>query len=410
MRKPALALVLLLVACGQERQATGATTSDSAGVTIVTNDPRRPGWTITDRWTLATNPSIQVGNIPGNPEHQLYHVAHARRLADGGIAVANSGFGDVRVFDAKGFYVRTIDLGVDAAEKAPPLRVWEPAPGDLLVYQGDQSLARFHGTDTRPTRAQLQPPGDTLEDMEPVGMFKDGSVLFHGRHPWDDAATGVGRRRARLLHYGADGRLLGAVGDFDDNAVLFANHGAYIFAPAAAAATGDSTVWYGDGEHYELREMTRAGRLVRIVRLNKPGAPVVEADRAAYRSAVARQVQGTPREATMPATLDSSVFADTFPVFDRIIVDDVGDVWVRNYQWFDIGSGKGWYVFDPQGRFLGEVITPSILEIHEIGADYVLGRMADRSGREAVYIFRLDKPGAGPPAGAAPAPGDSAAR
>ena len=92
----------------------------------------------------------------------------------------------------------------------------------------------------------------------------------------------------------------------------------------------------------------------------------------------------------------------------RYIVDDVGDIWVRNYQWFDLGSGKGWTVFDPEGRYLGEVTTPSILEIHQIGNDFVLGRMADRSGREAVYIFPLVKPGITPLPGTAPPAGDSA--
>ena len=77
-----------------------------------------------------------------------------------------------------------------------------------------------------------------------------------------------------------------------------------------------------------------------------------------------------------------------------LAADDIGDLWVRNYQWFEVGSGKNWTVFDPEGRYLGEVTTPSILEIHQIGADFVLGRMADGRGREAVYIFVLEKPGA----------------
>jgi hypothetical protein len=310
--------------------------------------------------------------------------------------VANSGFGDVRIFDKSGFYGRTLSV---AADSAPPMAVWETAPGEILVYERDGSLVHFRGDAARPTRSKLEAPGDALEDVEPIGAFRDGTLLVHARYPWDETATGVGRRRARLLRYAPDGKLIGAVGDFDDNAVLFADHGAYLFAPSAAAAAGDSTVWYGDGEHYELKELTRDGRLLRVVRLARPGTPVRQADRSAYQSAVMRRVENTPRAETMGATLDSSVFADTFPVFDRIVVDDLGDLWVRNYQWFDLGSGKSWTIFDPEGRFLGEVTTPSILEIHQIGADYVLGRMADESGREAVYIFPLVKPGTSPTGG-----------
>lgn len=398
MRRIALACTLFLAACSAKSSGNDGAPVDSAGVTIVTNDGRRPAWPIKGGWTLANNPSIQVGNVRGNAEHQLFHVGGSRRLADGGIAVANTGFGDVRVFDRGGFYVRTLSLGADAAEQAPPERVYEPAPGDLLVVQGDPSLALFRGSDPRPSRVKLAALEGGLEKVDPLGMFGDGSLLFRAKHPWDDAATGVGRRRERLLHYGTDGRLLGTIGEFDAEAVLFANRGAYIFAPTASAAPADSTIWYSDGERYELREFARDGRLLRIVRLNRPRKPVIAADRTAYKSAATRQVQGTSREATMPTTLDSSVFADTFPVFDQLVVDAVGDVWVRNYQWFDLGSGKSWSVFDPQGRFLGDVATPSILEIHQIGADFVLGRMADTAGREAVYIFKLNKPDAAPPA------------
>ena len=49
-------------------------------------------------------------------------------------------------------------------------------------------------------------------------------------------------------------------------------------------------------------------------------------------------------------------------------------------------------VFAPEGRYLGDVLTPTILEIHHIGADFVVGRMASSRSREAVYLFELLKP------------------
>jgi hypothetical protein len=394
----ALVCTLLLAGCTAKPKSEAVTRTDSAGVAILTSDSRRPAWTPQTAWTLSNTPALQLGSPNGAPELQMYRVQGSHRMSNGEIAVANTGFGTVSMYDKGGFYAATLSLGADAGEKAPPLRVYEPTPGDLLVVQGDQSLSRFHGTDVRPTRMKLATPPGGLEKVEPVGAFKDGSLLFQARYPWDESKTGVGRRRAQLLHYAPDGKLLGSLGDVDDDAVLFANRGAYIFGAMAFEATGDSTVWYGDGEHPEIRELSMDGRVRRIVRIDRPRRAVGQTDRTAYKSAATRQVKGTPREATMPTTLDSSVFADTFPVFDKIVVDALGDVWLRNYQWFDLGSGKSWSVFDASGRYLGDVITPSILEIHEIGADYVLGRMQDIAGREAVYLYRLLKPGSGPPA------------
>ena len=118
---------------------------------------------------------------------------------------------------------------------------------------------------------------------------------------------------------------------------------------------------------------------------------MLQSDRAYYRSAVSRQVRGSLAD-RMDTTLATSVFADTFPAYDQILMDDDGNLWVRNYQWFDIGSGYAWTVFDPTGRYLGIVRTPHMLEIFQIGSDFVLGRMVDLRSREAVYVFTLNKP------------------
>ena len=392
MRIPLIAFALILTACSGETSRSGATVSDSAGIMIVSNDYSRPGWRREERWTLAVNPSIQIGNVLGDPTQQLYQVAQSRRLQNGGVVVANTGLGDVRLYDARGYHVRTIDVGDPVT--AGPLRVYELDADSILVYQADGSLSVFDSLGQRVGTATLAPPRDGLEPSpEPLGVFEDGTMLFRARHPRDSTASGVGRRKARLLRHGLDGELLGSLGDFDNDAVLFEDRGGYIFGPTGVAAAADSTVWYGGGDRYELREVAPDGRTLRIVRLDRPGIKVLQADVASYRRAATNQVRSTPRESTIETTLEASIFADTFPVFDRIIVDAIGDLWVRNYQWFDLGSGKNWTVFDHEGRYLGEVTTPSILEIHQIGADYVLGRMSDGRGREAVYIFVLEKPG-----------------
>ena len=119
---------------------------------------------------------------------------------------------------------------------------------------------------------------------------------------------------------------------------------------------------------------------------------MLSTDRVAYEAAAKRQVEGTSLAPRMDTTLRASVYADSFPAYDRILVDDEGNVWARNYQWFDIGSGYAWSVFDPTGVYLGIVRVPSLLEIFQIGPDFVLGGMADSRGREALYVYTLTKP------------------
>ena len=394
MRMPLLATALILAACSGNGADAGATVfSDSAGIRIATNDDKRPDWARQDRWTLAANPRLQVGNVLGDPTQQLYQVAHSRRLGNGGLAVASTGLGEVRVFDAAGTHVRTIQVGDPVT--AGPLRVYELAGDSLLVYQADGTLSVFDPLGNRTRTSPLASPGPEFEErMDPLGAFEDGTLLFRAGFPRDSTMHGVGRRKIRLLRYGIDGAPIGSFGDFDGQAVLFEDRGAYIFGPDAAAAPGDSTIWYTGGDRYEVRQVAPDARTLRVDRLDRVGIKVLQPDISSYRQAATRQVQNSPRASTIEATLEASTFADTFPVIDKMIVDDLGNVWVRNYQWFDLGSGKSWTVFDPDGRYLGNISTPSILEIHQIGPDFVLGRMSDGRGHEAVYIYDLLKPGA----------------
>src|SRR5688572_22535446 len=96
-------------ACAGEGGPASVVT-DSAGITVVVNDPAQPVWGRDDGWRLAATPAVQVGNVPGDPGHQLYGVKHSRRMRDGGILVANTGLGDVRIFDGSGTPLRTYPL------------------------------------------------------------------------------------------------------------------------------------------------------------------------------------------------------------------------------------------------------------------------------------------------------------
>ena len=48
-------------------------------------------------------------------------------------------------------------------------------------------------------------------------------------------------------------------------------------------------------------------------------------------------------------------------------------------------------VFDAEGHVLGFVETPEGLEIHEIGEDYILGRVKDELGVDFIQVWPLDR-------------------
>ena len=80
-------------------------------------------------------------------------------------------------------------------------------------------------------------------------------------------------------------------------------------------------------------------------------------------------------------------FPETFPAYRSFLVDDERNLWVAEYR-----RWPRWAVFDPEGRFLGNVPTPRNGQVTHIGSDFVLGVWRDEMDVEQVRVYRLIKP------------------
>jgi hypothetical protein len=365
--------------------------TDSAGVAVVVSDPERPAWPRGQAWRLADEPAIQVGNIPGDPGHQLYGVEHSARLPGGGIVVANGGLGDVRVYDPQGGHVATLALPVEAAgSPTRPTHVAALAGDSLLVVLADGTISVYAPDGVLARTARAAPPEGTRA-LHPVGVFGNGWVLMSGALPFDTVSPGFRRHPERFAAFDHAGTRVGEWVDFAMKVELV-GEGVLVFAPDAHIAPADSTVWYGDAERFEVREVALGGRTLRLARLDRPPDRVTGPDTLAFRHGATQQLESSVGADSARAVVSSYRYGETFPAYDRIVVDALGNVWVRWYGWFELGAEKKWSVFSGDGRYQGDVFTPPLLEIHEIGADFVLGRMATSRGVEAVYVYELIKP------------------
>lgn len=392
-----LGVALFLVGCGGAPSREAVTVADSAGVTLVDNDEAQGAWTRDTAWRLAETPLVQIGNVPGDQTQQLYRVRHSIRLESGNIAVANTGLSDVRVYSAGGAYLRSLDMPYDEERKLiPPLRLHE-LPGDsLMVVLMDRTIAVYDSLGAMARRTGLL-AADVASDPSPqvAGILGDGTVVMKAFPPADTLSDGLERTRFRLLTFGTDAAPVGSLGDFEHLTVL-RGEGVYVFGPEGVEAVGDSTVWYGPADIFELREMGLDGGARRIVRLNRPGGEVLGVDTAAYMHSALGELERTMEEAAARAVVATYRFAERFPSYSGLVVDAEGNVWVKSYQWYGgLGQPQKWTVFGRDGRFLGDLTMPTLMEVHQIGEDFVLGRMADVRGREAIYYYPLVKPGAG---------------
>jgi hypothetical protein len=69
-------------------------------------------------------------------------------------------------------------------------------------------------------------------------------------------------------------------------------------------------------------------------------------------------------------------------------VDAHGNVWFGHYE-ADGDEPTTWTIFDPQGRFLGDVSTPKSFEVFAIDSSSIVGVSRDGVGVERVEVLRL---------------------
>lgn len=371
--------------------------SDSAGVRIVETRVDADGAGV-DLWSLAPDPSLVVGDASGTPGGELHQVTGAVRLADGGIAVANRGTGEIFVYDADGAHVRTLGGSGEGPGEFTRL-------GDLVALPGDTLAAR-----------NVFP--DRVSFFDPEGHYV--RTLSVGRAP-DGEPDLPGPLRARL----SDGSMVGWVEETHRDGFpapftvtlrvfriggpdLFelTTHGGRAailggvilsirapFAPTPAWAVTGDRVHYGDGSRWEVNVLDALeGRHVMRIRLDRPLRPVTAEDRERFREGSLGSMTGETRT-EMARELDQLTFPETMPAWDRLLVEPDGHIWLREYfaPWeIEVRDERPWWVFAPDGALTAVVQVPTAFDpAYEVGPDGLLVRARDAFDVERIQIVPL---------------------
>ena len=120
--------ILVLTRCSVGCEDTGQTADnrlpvvvqDSAGITIVENDPPAPDSRLP--WEFSAQPSLTIGAVDSGEADELFRVTDAIRLADGRIVIANSGSSEIRVFNPDGSHSATWGAKARARASSPTVR------------------------------------------------------------------------------------------------------------------------------------------------------------------------------------------------------------------------------------------------------------------------------------------------
>lgn len=395
---PALGL-LLVAACGGGEAGPGSeavAVRDSAGIRIVEN--RAPAWGEGEGWTVADTPSLRLGEVQGEGPEVFGAIGTALRLSDGRIAVLDQDASEIRIFGPDGSHGATAGGHGEGPGELGRIPGLVDLPGDTLGVWGmmSQRLSRF-GRDGSFLDAVTASDLPGMVGFELRGALGDGRVLVSEGRSFSpeemERGSGIHRDTLAELLVERDGSVADTLGRFasgqsagspQDVKMVF-------FARSTHFAVGDSRIFAGDSERWEVRVWDDSLReTMRMRRAHEPVEVPPEAVEAERRERLAQteempdQFRGMFRQ-----QVENAVANETLPAFVELLVDGTGHLWVRRARLPTEEGPPRWDVFRPDGRWLGTVATPEGLSVRQVGQDFVLGTRTDELGVQRVELYRL---------------------
>lgn len=359
---------------------------DSAGVTVV--ESRAPAWSGGRRWVVADTPAVEIGSGVGSgedPMQQLSGVSGLVVLDDGRFVVANGGDNSLRYYSSDGTYLRSV-----AGEGDGPGEIAGSRPGGLVllapdtlatVDQGEGTVELYSTAGEHVGRIRLDPTGDPVRPLRLYGIggrLGDGSLLLlpnafpANMRPepttyWDAVPN---------LVYGMDGTLRDTLAR-PSGMEMYATQkvaGNLPFGLTTSADVAVGRLYKGRGEDFSVRVYGRRG-LERIIRRSP-------FDRQRIADSLRSQAPGPRSDMPIP---------ERRPAYSGVAVGPDGHLWVEHHLRYRETGPATWSVFDPEGRWLGDVRVPVNLNEVTVTAVGLAGVWRDPVGVERVRLYPIER-------------------
>jgi hypothetical protein len=408
--------LLLLSACAGEGGTDGPDflVRDSGGVSIAENAGRHVADTLA--WVIDTTEVVRIGMVEGPEEYVFGRLGGMLVTADGHILIADALTHDLRVFDVTGKFVRKVGREGEGPGEFGGISQLQRLTGDTIGVI-DQSSQRVDLLDPslrfvrryRPHLTEtVAPSGMTADKLE--GLFADGAPLMSDY--LGNCRSGTGEMCAdSILFHRTDenGGITARFGRF-----LWARNESHQVRPGSSVGWGEphpqafwtvhgDRLYYADAQRFEVEVYGPDGGLERLIRVNE-AAPSFDRE-AVFPPSAPPEPTGNPRmdevmrvghEARQKAELP-----DTFPSFSDMIVDEEGNIWVREYRPERVlDDPPWWWIFDPEGRLRWGVRSPPGLVRHPnplrifhpyIGSDRIVTSVRNEYDVETVVAYRIRK-------------------
>ncbi|MEX2283559.1 MAG: 6-bladed beta-propeller [Gemmatimonadota bacterium] len=381
----------------------GSATAQQAAIPVIENE--RPLWAKGREWRVSERPLLDIGKAEAEPEYELSQIRGMLRLPDGVIVVANQQ-NELRYYDKNGKYIRTAGRkGEGPGEFFQIQRLVLLRDGNIGVEDFRHGI-QIYSPDGKFVRRNPPPHAESFASA----IFDDGTVV-HGDWPQGRrGVTSVYTDSVTLKRASPDGTQQ-VLGTFPATRKVPHSFSSQVmqFGPVLSQAARGQSWYIGFPEKWEVAQNTASGKPVRLIRRAWQPVEITAVERQAYREAFVNQggEAGAPVRPSLKAQRESMVvddaFAKSLPAYAKLHVDAAGNLWAQvptrprdvpfNKRLNDTNDKpQEWSVFDPAGRWLGQVQTPGNFWVFEIGNDYVLGLWRDEFDVEHVRMHTLTKP------------------
>lgn len=394
-------LTVLLPACTDAGgESPGFVTRDSAGVVIA--ESTTPAWEAGAEWSVSGEPTVRIGMLDGPVEYQLSRVRGALLTPQGHVVVGNGGTGEIRWYDSAGTHLRTVGGEGDGPGEFRDLDAI--GYGDGLIHAWDvraKRISRFDENGTFLESVGVPATADVFY-APALGFLGDGSMIVSlGNDVRAMMNAPEGRHRPPQVHLRVhpDGRadslatIPGPEADLSRSETGGFSNQYIVFGARALVAVGSEYVVVADNEGLSLRVLGSDGTLLRSIRVPvervRATADMVEYERERMLDAIPAAITGDSRT-SFEESIRSLAANEWLPQIGDLLVDGSDHIWVERFR-VDRDGAARWSVFDPDGRWLGDVETPAGLRIMDISENAIIGLTRDDLDVEYVHVYELVK-------------------
>jgi hypothetical protein len=375
-----------------------------------TGDQREADGVNIPEWTISPTPHVVIGT-EGDPHYEFSRVSGVALLPDGGVAVADGGSQEIRVYDASGTYLRSFGGTGDGPGEFRALGTIRTSGDSILaIGQAFRAPARFqifdaeHGyVDGAVLRPAAEPRG-----VAPRAIVSPTTLLAVSGPGWrvmpraPPAGTLVHDSVTLGLVQLADTQVVRWIGEFPN--VVFYSFDlppggpvertigtSTLFPSLVAAGTSDNRLWIGNAGTGTIAVYDTAGSQIMEFMFPVPPRSFDEGALHEAREAALARVADPDRtgsRASVEAMYSPELRPPTAPRFVGFTAAPEGEVWVRLYSELPDAAQQA-VVIDRNGQDIARVTIPAGLRLSAVSRDRIVGVQRDADGVERVSVHRL---------------------